>query len=127
MDSGTAYGRPTPSYDATLVEVGPGTPGGDLLRRYWHPVAVAADEEPPGPPAPRRQAFSPRHRGDDAEPAHRRQSVRDVSRARFNGKSWAELTEEEHQRTPHDYAAQEGQGMITLHSEERSPRAIAAS
>jgi nitrite reductase/ring-hydroxylating ferredoxin subunit len=43
MDSGTAYGRPTPSYDATLVEVGPGTPGGELLRRYWHPVAVAAD------------------------------------------------------------------------------------
>src|SRR3989454_3728213 len=22
-----------------LTQVGPGTPGGDLLRRYWHPVA----------------------------------------------------------------------------------------
>jgi len=36
-----------------------------------------------------------------------------------NGKSWAELTEEEHQRMPHDYEAQVGQGAITLHSEER--------
>jgi nitrite reductase/ring-hydroxylating ferredoxin subunit len=43
MDSGTAYGRPKPSFDATLVEVGPGTPGGEMLRRYWHPVAVAAE------------------------------------------------------------------------------------
>ena len=42
-----------------------------------------------------------------------------VSRARFNGKSWAELTEEEHQRMPHDYEAQVGQGAITLHSDER--------
>ena len=24
-----------------LTRVGPGTPGGELLRRYWHPVAVA--------------------------------------------------------------------------------------
>ena len=32
-----------------LTQVGPGTPGGDLLRRYWHPVAVSAeltDEKP---------------------------------------------------------------------------------
>lgn len=43
MDQGTAYGRPTPTFDRTLVEVGPGTPGGELLRRYWHPIAVAAD------------------------------------------------------------------------------------
>jgi len=43
IDTGTAYGRPPPSYDATLVEVGPGTPGGEMLRRYWHPLAVAAD------------------------------------------------------------------------------------
>ena len=26
-----------------LTRVGPGTPGGELLRRYWHPVAVASD------------------------------------------------------------------------------------
>ena len=43
MDSGTAYGRPKPSYDAMLVEVGHGTPGGEMLRRYWHPLAVTAD------------------------------------------------------------------------------------
>jgi phenylpropionate dioxygenase-like ring-hydroxylating dioxygenase large terminal subunit len=32
-----------------LVRVGPGTPGGDLLRRYWHPFALAneiGDENP---------------------------------------------------------------------------------
>ena len=27
----------------TLTRVGPGTPAGELLRRYWHPVAVAED------------------------------------------------------------------------------------
>jgi len=43
LDSGTAYGRPRPSYDAALVEVAPGTPAGEMLRRYWHPVGVAAD------------------------------------------------------------------------------------
>lgn len=26
-----------------LTQVGPGTPGGDLLRRYWHPIALAQD------------------------------------------------------------------------------------
>ena len=43
MDEGTAYGRPAPTADRALVEVGPGTPGGEMLRRYWHPVAVAAE------------------------------------------------------------------------------------
>ena len=43
MDEGTAYGRPKPTFDPTLVEVGPDTPGGEMLRRYWHPIAVAAD------------------------------------------------------------------------------------
>ena len=34
-----------------LVRVGPGTPGGELLRRYWHPVAatVQLDEDPVRP------------------------------------------------------------------------------
>ena len=35
-----------------------------------------------------------------------------------NGKTWDELTEEEHQRRPGDYEAQVGQGAITCHSEE---------
>ena len=26
-----------------LTRVGPGTPGGTLLRRYWHPIALAQD------------------------------------------------------------------------------------
>ena len=43
MDQGTAYGRATPTFDATLVQVGAGTPAGEMLRRYWHPIAVAAD------------------------------------------------------------------------------------
>jgi 5,5'-dehydrodivanillate O-demethylase len=29
--------------NALITQVGPGTPGGDLLRRYWHPIAVATD------------------------------------------------------------------------------------
>lgn len=36
----------------------------------------------------------------------------------MNGKTWGEMTEEEHQRTPGDYEAQAGQGPISLHSEE---------
>lgn len=35
------------------------------------------------------------------------------------GRSWFELSEEEHQRYPGDYEAQVGQGAVTLHSEER--------
>jgi nitrite reductase/ring-hydroxylating ferredoxin subunit len=40
---GTAYGRQQPSYDATLTEVRAGTPGGEWLRRFWHPVALSTD------------------------------------------------------------------------------------
>ena len=31
-----------------LTRVGPGTPGGELLRRYWHPIAATQqlDENP---------------------------------------------------------------------------------
>jgi phenylpropionate dioxygenase-like ring-hydroxylating dioxygenase large terminal subunit len=36
----------------------------------------------------------------------------------FNGKTWGEMSAEEHQRTPGDYEAQAGQGPISLHSEE---------
>lgn len=37
---------------------------------------------------------------------------------RLNGKTWGEMTGEEHQRIPGDYEAQAGQGPISLHSEE---------
>lgn len=43
MDEGTAYGRPAPTHDPELTEVGPGTPGGEVLRRYWQPVARSAE------------------------------------------------------------------------------------
>ena len=43
MDTGTAYGRPQPTYRSELAQVGAGTPMGELLRRYWHPVGLAAD------------------------------------------------------------------------------------
>ena len=43
MDSGTAYGKPRPSYRSELAHVGAGTPMGELLRRYWHPVGLASD------------------------------------------------------------------------------------
>ena len=43
MDTGTAYGRPPPSYRKDLTEVGAGAPMGELLRRYWHPVGLAAE------------------------------------------------------------------------------------
>ena len=43
VDTGTAYGRPAPTYRKELAQVGPGTPMGELLRRYWHPIGMAAD------------------------------------------------------------------------------------
>jgi len=39
----SAYGLPTPAEDARLTRVGPGTPAGELLRRYWQPVALSAE------------------------------------------------------------------------------------
>ena len=42
-DSGTAYGRKAQSHDPVLTEVGPGTPCGEFMRRYWHPVAAATN------------------------------------------------------------------------------------
>ncbi len=40
-DAGMAYGRPASTFDEALVRVGPGTPGGEFLRRYWHPVGLS--------------------------------------------------------------------------------------
>lgn len=39
---GSAYGRKPPHSDDVLSGVGPGTPCGEYLRRYWHPVGVGA-------------------------------------------------------------------------------------
>ncbi|QRR35606.1 Rieske 2Fe-2S domain-containing protein [Hydrogenophaga sp. YM1] len=40
---GRAYGRSAPHPDEDLVRCGPGTLGGELLRRYWQPVALSTD------------------------------------------------------------------------------------
>lgn len=33
----------TAEQNERIARVGPGTPGGNLLRRYWHPVAAASE------------------------------------------------------------------------------------
>src|SRR5437016_2522855 len=38
---GSAYGRPAQNPNAIWIEVGPGKPMGELLRRYWHPIALS--------------------------------------------------------------------------------------
>ncbi|MFO1267362.1 MAG: aromatic ring-hydroxylating dioxygenase subunit alpha, partial [Rubrivivax sp.] len=43
IDQGTAYGLAPGVHDKNLTEVGAGTPMGELLRRYWHPVGLARD------------------------------------------------------------------------------------
>jgi phenylpropionate dioxygenase-like ring-hydroxylating dioxygenase large terminal subunit len=42
-DDGRAYGRTAGHFDPELVEVGAGTPAGELLRRYWHPVGLSSE------------------------------------------------------------------------------------
>ena len=41
VDVGTAYSLPTANYDSDLTEVGRGTPMGEFLRRYWHPIELS--------------------------------------------------------------------------------------
>lgn len=40
---GRAYGRKPGVPDPVLTQVGPGTPGGELLRRYWQPIALSSE------------------------------------------------------------------------------------
>ena len=42
MDSATGYTTKPSTYMAALTEVGRGTPMGELLRRYWHPVGLGS-------------------------------------------------------------------------------------
>jgi phthalate 4,5-dioxygenase len=42
----------TREQNALLTQTGPGTPGGELLRRYWQPVALAEELPPGGAPLP---------------------------------------------------------------------------
>jgi nitrite reductase/ring-hydroxylating ferredoxin subunit len=43
MDTGTAYGRAEPTSKLELAQVGKGTPMGELMRRYWHPIGMCSD------------------------------------------------------------------------------------
>ncbi|MET0508060.1 MAG: hypothetical protein ABWZ78_07720, partial [Burkholderiaceae bacterium] len=43
IDTGTAYGKRPGVHDPVLTEVAAGTPMGELLRRYWHPIGTSAD------------------------------------------------------------------------------------
>ena len=40
---GRAHGRPKGEWNPDLVETSAGTPAGELLRRYWHPVALSSE------------------------------------------------------------------------------------
>jgi nitrite reductase/ring-hydroxylating ferredoxin subunit len=42
FDTGTAYSLAPGSHDPSLTEVGRGTPMGELMRRYWHPVGLSS-------------------------------------------------------------------------------------
>ncbi len=42
-DLGTGYAMKLPSTRLELTQVGRGTPMGELLRRYWHPVGLTSD------------------------------------------------------------------------------------
>lgn len=46
VDQGTAYGMAPATSDPGLVEVEAGTPAGELLRRYWHPISTSVDATP---------------------------------------------------------------------------------
>jgi phenylpropionate dioxygenase-like ring-hydroxylating dioxygenase large terminal subunit len=45
VDTGTAYGREKPTFREDLTLVGAGTPMGELLRRYWHPVGLSSNAD----------------------------------------------------------------------------------
>ena len=42
-DLGTAYAMKPSTSRTELTEVGRGTPMGELLRRYWHPIGLIGD------------------------------------------------------------------------------------
>ena len=39
----SAYGLKIPEPDSLLTRVGPGTPCGELMRRYWQPVCLGSE------------------------------------------------------------------------------------
>jgi phenylpropionate dioxygenase-like ring-hydroxylating dioxygenase large terminal subunit len=45
VGTGSGYEQKPSSYNRDLAEVGRGTPMGELLRRYWHPIGLIADAD----------------------------------------------------------------------------------
>src|SRR5690349_6103478 len=43
VGTGSGYEQKPSTYNRDLTEVGRGTPMGEMLRRYWHPIGLAAD------------------------------------------------------------------------------------
>lgn len=43
VDTGTAYNKRPATSNLEMTQVGRGTPMGELLRRYWHPIGVSSD------------------------------------------------------------------------------------
>ena len=39
----SAYGLQVPKEDVVLTHVGSGTPGGEFMRRYWHPICLSSE------------------------------------------------------------------------------------
>ena len=52
----------TQEQNERLTRVGPGTPKGELMRRYWHPVSASVDvsEENPTKEVPKPGETAPR-------------------------------------------------------------------
>jgi phenylpropionate dioxygenase-like ring-hydroxylating dioxygenase large terminal subunit len=46
QNTGSGYDRKPSTYHKDLTEVGRGTPMGELMRRYWHPIGLATDAAP---------------------------------------------------------------------------------
>ena len=60
LDQGTGYGRAAQHVDDDLVRVGPGTPCGELMRRYWHPIALTERSDHAAAQSPHsRRRFDP--------------------------------------------------------------------
>ena len=52
-----------------LTRTGPGTPGGELMRRYWHPIALSQELPTDGSPVPVKVLSEELalYRGDDGQ------------------------------------------------------------
>src|SRR5204863_7649272 len=42
----------SPEENSMLTRTGPGTPGGEMMRHYWHPAALSEELPPAGAPLP---------------------------------------------------------------------------